>query len=158
MNPVITPLRMRYETNFVRSAITPDAMVTAVAAKTAWKKNVVATLSPPSAGIVTSPVVTQPRCNRPIPKRLISRVIAEIGLGLSSVAPTPLCATATAAVISGRTPADALDDALATLEREVQPIDDVRSNARYRRAIAVALLRDVLEALARGESPAPAIA
>jgi len=90
--------------------------------------------------------------------RLQDGVIAEIGLGLSSVAPTPLCASATAAVLLGRTPADALADGLAALEREIQPIDDVRSNARYRRAIAVRLLRDVLEALARGESPAPAIA
>jgi CO/xanthine dehydrogenase FAD-binding subunit len=90
--------------------------------------------------------------------RLQGGVIEEIGLGLSSVAPTPLCAAKTAAVLLGRTPADALADGLATLEHEIQPIDDVRSNARYRKAVAVRLLRDVLEALARGESPAPAIA
>jgi CO/xanthine dehydrogenase FAD-binding subunit len=90
--------------------------------------------------------------------RMQGGTIAEIALGLSSVAPTPLCASATAAVLLGRTPAEALDDGLAALEREVQPIDDVRSNARYRRTVAVRLLRDVLEALARGESPAPAIA
>jgi hypothetical protein len=43
-----------HDADFVRSAIAPEAIVTAVAANTAWKKNVVATLSPPSAGIVRS--------------------------------------------------------------------------------------------------------
>jgi CO/xanthine dehydrogenase FAD-binding subunit len=73
------------------------------------------------------------------------------------VAPTPLCARATAAAVRGRTPADALADGLAALHREVVPIDDVRSNAGYRRAVAVRLLQDLLEALARGETPAPSL-
>jgi CO/xanthine dehydrogenase FAD-binding subunit len=89
--------------------------------------------------------------------RMHGGVIEEIGLGLSSVAPTPLCARATAAAVRGRTPADALADGLAALHREVVPIDDVRSNAGYRRAVAVRLLQDLLEALARGETPAPSL-
>ncbi len=89
--------------------------------------------------------------------RMEGGVIEEIGLGLSSVAPTPLHAAATAAALRGRTPADGLADGLAALQREVVPIDDVRSNAGYRRAVAMRLLRDLLESLARGETPAPAL-
>ena len=34
-----------------------------------------------------------------------------------------------------------IDDAAATLEREIKPIDDVRSTADYRRRVSVNLLR-----------------
>lgn len=86
--------------------------------------------------------------------RMDAGVIAEIRLGLSSVAPVPLCAEATATALRGRTPADGMADGLAALAQEVCPIDDVRSTATYRRAVAVRLLQDLLEALARGEHPA----
>ncbi|HET6584010.1 MAG TPA: FAD binding domain-containing protein [Nannocystaceae bacterium] len=86
--------------------------------------------------------------------RMDAGVIAEIRLGLSSVAPIPLCAEATATALRGRTPADGMADGIAALAREVCPIDDVRSTAGYRRAVAVGLLRDLLGALARGEHPA----
>ena len=42
MNAVMTAEMIRYETNFVRSAIAPDTIVTAVAANTTWKKKTVA--------------------------------------------------------------------------------------------------------------------
>jgi CO/xanthine dehydrogenase FAD-binding subunit len=49
-----------------------------------------------------------------------------------------------------------MDDALAAIARDVQPIDDIRSTAEYRRGVAVRLLRDVLESLARGQRPVAA--
>lgn len=82
-------------------------------------------------------------------------VVASLRLGLSSVAPVPLFAARTAAAIVGRRPGDAIVDALATLADEVQPIDDVRSTRTYRRRVALRLLGDVLESLARGERPTP---
>ena len=45
MKAHITAEKMTYDQNLVRSAIAPEAIVTAVAAKTAWKKNDVAGLS-----------------------------------------------------------------------------------------------------------------
>jgi len=80
-------------------------------------------------------------------------VVASLRLGLSSVAPVPLFASRTAAIVAGRRPAEAIPEALATLADEVQPIDDVRSTRIYRREVAVRLLGDLLEALARGERP-----
>ena len=61
MNAVITRLKSRYALNRARSAIAPEAIVTAVAAKTTWKKKNVAVLSVPTP--------LEPAANRSLPDR-----------------------------------------------------------------------------------------
>ena len=68
-----------------------------------------------------------------------------VRLALGSVAPTPVRAPATEAVLEGSTPtSDAADAAAAALEAEIQPIDDVRSTAAYRRAVAGRVLHRLI--------------
>jgi CO/xanthine dehydrogenase FAD-binding subunit len=71
----------------------------------------------------------------------------DVRLGLGSVAATPIRATATEALLEGSTPDEATTTrAAAMLSTEISPIDDVRSTADYRRAVAARvfarLLRD----------------
>lgn len=71
----------------------------------------------------------------------------DVHLALGSVAPTPVRAPATEAVLEGAEPSEAIADrAASTLAGELSPIDDVRSSADYRRAVAARafhrLLRD----------------
>ena len=62
---------------------------------------------------------------------------SDVRLALGSVAPTPIRATATEAVLEGAHPTpETADRAAATLAEEIQPIDDVRSTADYRRLVA----------------------
>lgn len=82
--------------------------------------------------------------------------VVSCSLGLSSVAPFPLVARQAAAALVGRPLADAIDDSVAALGRDVCPIDDVRSTASYRRLVAQNLWRDLLEATALGREPMPA--
>lgn len=89
--------------------------------------------------------------------RITGDVVEEIRLGLSSVAPKPLLATRTAALVQGRRIADVIDAAVAALCDEVCPIDDVRSTADYRRKVAGNLLFDVMTSFARGQYPLPAL-
>lgn len=74
--------------------------------------------------------------------------IAEIRVALGAVAPIPLRAHATEAALSGR-PLDATTIAAgqAALATELAPIDDIRSNAHYRRQVALNLLGEMLAAL-----------
>ncbi len=69
------------------------------------------------------------------------RTWSEVRLALGSVADRPIRAPVTEAVLEGASPtpetADAAAEALAT---EIQPIDDVRSTAAYRRAVAARAL------------------
>ena len=61
----------------------------------------------------------------------------DVRLALGSVAPTPVRAPQTEAVLEGAQPTPGTADrAAATLEAEIHPIDDVRSTAAYRRAVA----------------------
>ncbi len=59
-------------------------------------------------------------------------------IALGSVAPTVIRLPATEAALARGAP---LDEAVACLEREIAPIDDLRSTADYRRAVAGNLLR-----------------
>ncbi|MBX7082919.1 MAG: FAD binding domain-containing protein [Nannocystaceae bacterium] len=80
-------------------------------------------------------------------------VVADAAIGAASVAPVPLFARTTAAALRGRPLADAIEAAVAAFGDEVTPIDDVRSSARYRRQVAVNVLRDVLAAVSAGRTP-----
>ena len=74
----------------------------------------------------------------------------DVRLALGSVAPTPIRARRTEAVLEGRVPdAATAAEAAATVQAEITPIDDIRSTAAYRRAVAGRILRRlVLDATA----------
>jgi len=68
-----------------------------------------------------------------------------VRLALGSVAPTPVRAPSTEAVLEGSAPSQEIADAAAAaLEAEIQPIDDVRSTAAYRRAVAGRVLHRLI--------------
>ncbi len=69
----------------------------------------------------------------------------DVRLALGSVAPTPIRAPATEAVLEGRPPTpETADRAAETLAAELQPIDDVRSTAEYRRLVAARVLHRLI--------------
>ena len=74
-------------------------------------------------------------------------VVEDVRLALGSVAPTPLRCTRTEAALRGKslTP-ETIAAARAELGREIAPIDDFRSTARYRLHVAQELLVDFLRA------------
>jgi xanthine dehydrogenase small subunit len=68
-----------------------------------------------------------------------------VRLALGSVAPTPIRARATEAVLEGQPPTPGTADRAAeTLAGELQPIDDVRSTAEYRRLVAARVLHRLI--------------
>jgi xanthine dehydrogenase small subunit len=69
----------------------------------------------------------------------------DVRLALGSVAATPIRATATEAALEGRPPTpETADRAAETLAAELQPIDDVRSTAEYRRLVAARVLHRLI--------------
>ena len=72
-------------------------------------------------------------------------LIDDIRIALGSVSPMVVRARAAEAALRGHGLTDAtITAAEAALEREIAPIDDIRSNARYRLRVARALLREAL--------------
>jgi len=70
---------------------------------------------------------------------------SSVHLALGSVAPTPVRAAATEAVLEGAAPSEAIADrAASSLAGELSPIDDVRSSADYRRTVAARVLHRLL--------------
>lgn len=71
--------------------------------------------------------------------------VADIRLAMGSVAPVPLRLRETERVIQGNTiDADVIEMARATAAKEVRPIDDIRSTAQYRAAVAGNLVAEFL--------------
>jgi CO/xanthine dehydrogenase FAD-binding subunit len=69
----------------------------------------------------------------------------DVRLALGSVAPTPIRAAATEAVLEGAAPDPATAErAVTALAGELEPIDDIRSTAAYRREAAGRVLRRLL--------------
>ncbi|MDP8904344.1 MAG: xanthine dehydrogenase family protein subunit M [Chloroflexota bacterium] len=69
----------------------------------------------------------------------------DVRLALGSVAATPIRAIETERVLEGAAPrAATADHAAETLPAEISPIDDVRSTADYRRAVAARVLHRLL--------------
>ena len=69
----------------------------------------------------------------------------DVRLAIGSVAPTPIRVGAAERILEGAQPtADTADRAVAALTSELQPIDDVRSTAAYRREVAGRVLRRLL--------------
>ena len=69
----------------------------------------------------------------------------DVRVALGSVADRPIRATATEAVLDGRAPTpEAADEGAEILAAEIHPIDDVRSTAGYRRAVAARALHRII--------------
>lgn len=68
--------------------------------------------------------------------------VADVRIALGSVAPTVVRCRRAEAALRGRPLQTAAAEARAELEREIAPIDDFRSNARYRRLVAGNLLEE----------------
>jgi xanthine dehydrogenase small subunit len=69
----------------------------------------------------------------------------DVRVALGSVAPTPIRARATEAALEGMPPtAEVAAVAAATLAADIAPIDDVRSTAEYRRAVAGRILHRIV--------------
>jgi CO/xanthine dehydrogenase FAD-binding subunit len=80
--------------------------------------------------------------------RIDSGRIADVRIALGSVAPTVFRAVETERILRGEAPTPMLlRAAQETLAREIAPIDDMRSTARYRHRIAMNLLAEFCEAL-----------
>jgi CO/xanthine dehydrogenase FAD-binding subunit len=80
--------------------------------------------------------------------RVAEGTIEDVRIALGSVAPVPLRLSETEQVVRGR----AIDESLVSLARmtamaEIQPIDDIRSTARYRTAVAGNLVAEFLNLL-----------
>ena len=80
--------------------------------------------------------------------RVAGRAVEDVRIALGSVAPIPLRLSATEQVVRGK----AIDESLVLLARktavaEIQPIDDIRSTARYRAAVAGNLVAEFLNLL-----------
>lgn len=74
--------------------------------------------------------------------------VAHARLAYGSMAPVPLRAAAAERALAGRLPEEAAADAAAALDADLAPIDDVRSDAAYRAAVARNVLGQFLRALA----------
>ena len=75
--------------------------------------------------------------------------IRDVRLALGSVAPVPLRLTDTERALTGRKIEPALlETARKSAVQEIRPIDDIRSTARYRAAVAGNLVAEFLEKLA----------
>jgi CO/xanthine dehydrogenase FAD-binding subunit len=70
---------------------------------------------------------------------------SDVRLALGSVADRPIRATSTEAVLEEAEPtADTARRAAETIAKEIKPIDDVRSTAEYRRAVAARVLHRLI--------------
>ena len=80
--------------------------------------------------------------------RFAEGVIEDIRLAMGSVAPIPLRLSETERMLKGKRIEHALINlARTTVAAEVRPIDDIRSTARYRAAVAGNLVAEYLERL-----------
>jgi CO/xanthine dehydrogenase FAD-binding subunit len=69
----------------------------------------------------------------------------DVRIALGSVAATPVRARATEGILEGRRPTPEIaDQAAETLAGELEPIDDVRSTAEYRRMVSARILHRLL--------------
>jgi CO/xanthine dehydrogenase FAD-binding subunit len=78
-------------------------------------------------------------------------VVEDVRLAMASVAPVPLRLAETERIIHGKLiNAELLQMARKSAAAEVRPIDDIRSTARYRAAVAGNLVGEFLEQLSAG--------
>jgi xanthine dehydrogenase small subunit len=80
--------------------------------------------------------------------RVSDNKIEDVRLAIGSMAVTPLRLRRTEEVLSGQAWSPALvGEARQAMEKEVAPIDDIRSSADYRLHVAGNLLQEFLEGL-----------
>src|SRR6516165_3990204 len=80
--------------------------------------------------------------------RLADGAVDDVRLAMGSVAPVPLRLRETERVVRGRRiKAELIQLASKTAAAEIRPIDDIRSTARYREAVAGNLVAEFLERL-----------
>jgi CO/xanthine dehydrogenase FAD-binding subunit len=80
--------------------------------------------------------------------QLANGAIRDVRLALGSVAPVPLRLRETERLLTGKhIEASLLEAARESVAREMSPIDDIRSTARYRTAVAGNLVAEFLEKL-----------
>jgi len=80
--------------------------------------------------------------------RLADGVVEDVRIALGSVAPVPLRLTETERIVRGKTiDSDLLFLARQAAAAEIRPIDDIRSTARYRAAVAGNLVTEFLNRL-----------
>jgi len=85
--------------------------------------------------------------------QIVDGVVEDIRLALGSVAPIPIRLTATEQIVRGkRISPQLVQDARQATVAEVRPIDDIRSTARYRAAVAGNLVAEFLEQLVTDRS------
>ena len=85
--------------------------------------------------------------------QIVSGAIRDVRLAIGSVAPVPLRLTETERVLAGkRIEPSLMDAARKSVAKEIKPIDDIRSTARYRAAVAGNLVAEFLEKLAASET------
>ncbi len=85
--------------------------------------------------------------------RLSKGVVEDVRLAMGSVAPIPIRLHKTEVALRGkRIDRTLLEQARTTAAAEVQPIDDIRSAARYRSAVAGNLVAEFLEKLSASET------
>jgi xanthine dehydrogenase small subunit len=128
-----------------RLAIEPDELIVAV------------TLPPRPAGTVELFRKVGTRAAQSISKVVFAGVLRPARGGVvdharlawGSVAPTPVRSAAAEAALLGARAADAGGAALAALEGELAPIDDIRSDREYRVSVSRALLAQLLRLAAR---------
>ena len=81
--------------------------------------------------------------------QLSNGAIRDLRLAMGSVAPVPLRLKETERLIAGKEiDAALIEEAKTSTMKEIRPIDDIRSNARYRAAVAGNLVAEFLEKLA----------
>jgi 2-oxo-4-hydroxy-4-carboxy-5-ureidoimidazoline decarboxylase len=86
--------------------------------------------------------------------QVVGGTIQDIRLALGSVAPIPLRLTETERALLGKKIAPALiESTRKTMAQEIRPIDDIRSTARYRSAVAGNLVAEFLERLSLHREP-----
>ena len=75
-------------------------------------------------------------------------MIEDVRIAMGSVAPVPLRLKETERMLLGKKAEPALvDQALRTVAEQIKPIDDIRSTARYREAVAANLVGEFVERL-----------
>ncbi len=87
--------------------------------------------------------------------KISNGTIRDVRLAMGSVAPVPLRLKETEQVLTGnKIEPSLIAAARKTVTKEIQPIDDIRSTARYRAAVASNLVAEFLEKLAASETNA----
>jgi CO/xanthine dehydrogenase FAD-binding subunit len=132
--------------SYRRTALAPDELVLRVrlpfapGRETRYRK-----VGTRRAQAISKVVIALAWRDEPSAARLGPRVWRDVRLALGSVAATPIRARATERLLEGSRPTpETADRAADMLSAEIEPIDDVRSTAAYRRAVAARVLHRLI--------------